>query len=364
MQSLQDNINNFIENKVVQSYPEQLHEQIIYFYSDGKRLRPCLLLCFNNYQNKDIAYHLAIIVETIHCLSLIIDDLPCMDNDQERRNKLTFHIKYGITDTYFFIYYMFNKLILTLNNLETELLPIDIIENDNKRSIISYILDLINKNLDGLIDGQFIDLKKNNLVDNRNDFPDIYNEERNLILQFFKNTNITDEQSNKLNSYIELNLKKTSTLFNLSCVLGLALQFIEYDIEFLNNDVIGHKLFPKIPIIINNRRGHKIIRENLNTMTGLELLDRISLWSNILGFLFQVTDDVLDQEIDIINNNANITNILNLQNSIEIILIGCKWLKEQLEKIEYHLHQLHLRLDIQFDNIIEIIEKIEKRIMN
>lgn len=368
MNQLQIKINDFIKNKVIGKYLDELHDQLNYFYNDGKRLRPCLLLCWSGYKITDLELQLSIFIETIHNLSLIIDDLPSMDNDHERRGKATFHIKYGTSETYFFTYYMFNKLILMVNNIEElfNISPIHIIENENIRFYITYLNEIINRNLDGLIDGQFIDLhiKSNTLINNRLEFPDIYNDEKTFILLLLKkiNINIPFDKLNLLNTYIELSFKKTSTLFNLSCILGLATQFIINDISFINNDVIGNTLFPKIPIIINYRKGHKIIRENTNILNGQELLDKVGLWSNILGFIFQVSDDILDFDNDKIQNNPNIAILLELPNTIELVKITCKWLKEELETIKSNLNVLDIRLDIQFDTIIEIIEKIEKRI--
>ena len=63
----------------------------------GKRLRPIFVLdfcrmCGGNWQN---AMAFAAAVEMIHTYSLIHDDLPCMDNDDYRRGKLTNHKVYG-----------------------------------------------------------------------------------------------------------------------------------------------------------------------------------------------------------------------------------------------------------------------------
>ena len=63
----------------------------------GKRLRPIFVydfckMCSGDWQ---IASPLAAAVEMIHTYSLIHDDLPCMDNDDYRRGKLTNHKVYG-----------------------------------------------------------------------------------------------------------------------------------------------------------------------------------------------------------------------------------------------------------------------------
>ena len=63
----------------------------------GKRLRPVFVLDFCKMcsGNVEKALPFAAAVEMIHTYSLIHDDLPCMDNDDCRRGKLTNHKVYG-----------------------------------------------------------------------------------------------------------------------------------------------------------------------------------------------------------------------------------------------------------------------------
>lgn len=62
----------------------------------GKRLRPYLLLetarIFNAKDSQAIAAAAAI--ECVHVYSLVHDDLPAMDDDNERRGRPTLHVKY------------------------------------------------------------------------------------------------------------------------------------------------------------------------------------------------------------------------------------------------------------------------------
>ena len=63
----------------------------------GKRLRPIFVfdfcrMCGGNWES---AAEFAAAVEMIHTYSLIHDDLPCMDNDDYRRGRLTNHKVYG-----------------------------------------------------------------------------------------------------------------------------------------------------------------------------------------------------------------------------------------------------------------------------
>lgn len=63
----------------------------------GKRLRPIFLMAFCEAVGGDpvAALPAAGAVELVHTYSLIHDDLPCMDNDDYRRGRLTCHKVYG-----------------------------------------------------------------------------------------------------------------------------------------------------------------------------------------------------------------------------------------------------------------------------
>ena len=63
----------------------------------GQRLRPILALRTAVMLRADaaVAMRAAAAVELLHCASLIVDDLPCMDNEQLRRNRPTVHRQFG-----------------------------------------------------------------------------------------------------------------------------------------------------------------------------------------------------------------------------------------------------------------------------
>lgn len=79
-------------------YPEKIYESMRYsVLNGGKRLRPVMLLETLKMITGDYILGLpsACAVEMLHCQSLIHDDLPCMDNDDYRRGKLTNHKVFG-----------------------------------------------------------------------------------------------------------------------------------------------------------------------------------------------------------------------------------------------------------------------------
>ena len=79
-------------------YPERIHEAIRYSaLNGGKRLRPIISLTATRALGLDDA---AIVksscaVEYVHCCSLVLDDLPSMDNAMMRRGRPTTHRAFG-----------------------------------------------------------------------------------------------------------------------------------------------------------------------------------------------------------------------------------------------------------------------------
>ena len=98
------NFESFLENYIQKRFDKfseeeegflQLKKSIKYtLLSPCKRFRPAL--SFSTCQALSIDYQksfpLALAVEMIHTASLIHDDLPCMDNDKQRRGKSSNHI--------------------------------------------------------------------------------------------------------------------------------------------------------------------------------------------------------------------------------------------------------------------------------
>ncbi len=78
--------------------PVSLHEAMRYaVLSGGKRLRPALTFGAAEALGGDPERVLpvAAAAELVHAYSLVHDDLPAMDDDQERRGRPTVHVRYG-----------------------------------------------------------------------------------------------------------------------------------------------------------------------------------------------------------------------------------------------------------------------------
>jgi len=78
--------------------PAVLHRAMRYaVFSGGKRLRPllCLAMCEAVGGAAAAACRPAAAVELLHTYTLVHDDLPCMDDDEERRGRPTVHVVFG-----------------------------------------------------------------------------------------------------------------------------------------------------------------------------------------------------------------------------------------------------------------------------
>jgi len=99
-----ENFNNFFKDYCLSNLKKKLHfSKKIYeicsymFQINGKFFRPYLMLKTTEFlnQDKEIILPFAFSVELIHNYSLIHDDLPSMDNEEQRRGFPTLHKKFG-----------------------------------------------------------------------------------------------------------------------------------------------------------------------------------------------------------------------------------------------------------------------------
>ena len=187
----------------------RIREATEYALNSGKRLRPMLLLEFSNdptdIKNK-ASIELALFVEYVHNASLIIDDMPCMDNDDTRRGQLTLHKKYGESIAQLVSY---NLLVTAQNHLRKGLEIASSnqsssssstgIDTESNRLLVSRIGDMVSDvlSVDGLCGGQYLDLTIDSGID---DMPP--RKQREEVLRIAR--------------------MKTGLLFSLSFVLGWA----------------------------------------------------------------------------------------------------------------------------------------------
>ncbi|CAM6096003.1 unnamed protein product [Calypogeia fissa] len=91
-------VNEALDKAIPLIYPEIITEAMRYsLLAKGKRVRPalCIAACELVGGTQEAAMPAACAMEMIHTMSLMHDDLPCMDNDNMRRGQPTCHKKYG-----------------------------------------------------------------------------------------------------------------------------------------------------------------------------------------------------------------------------------------------------------------------------
>lgn len=124
----------------------------------GKRIRPllCLKFCECVGGREEDALYFACAVEFIHTYSLIHDDLPCMDNDEMRRGKKASHIRFGEANALLAGDALLTHAFGILSRAKTEG-GVDCGRCINAVGELSALAGV-----NGMIGGQFIDLKYEN----------------------------------------------------------------------------------------------------------------------------------------------------------------------------------------------------------
>ena len=186
-------------------------KKIIYdIFEGGKRIRPIIsYLVFNSFFKKKYSekkiINISLFPEILHNMSLILDDLPCMDNDNFRRGRETIHYKYGIHSALILTFHLLEKYLKSIKeviNLEKK-----IFIDEQEILLIDYINNIITTSCNELIEGQYLDLN---------------------ILPFELNEK----------KIIKINTFKTVPLFRISFILGYIL-ISQVDDEYIfKQDII------------------------------------------------------------------------------------------------------------------------------
>ena len=147
------------------------------------------------------------VIESLHTLSLILDDLPCMDNSKMRRNKISSHIKFSEAETILTSAYVLLKLQSEIIEQIYDLYDIENIKNINdielyfkgekinRKNIKKIVNETMNENI---ILGQLLDLGyEYEFILNKHSLSKFYDKDTMIIIY------------------------KTSSLFSLSFLLGV-----------------------------------------------------------------------------------------------------------------------------------------------
>ncbi len=98
LKKVSENVDRKIDELLKPFEPKVLYEAMVYYLKNGgKRIRPALVTlgAYITGGHPEDAFTLGTAIEFIHNYSLIHDDLPAMDDDDERRGKPTCHKVFG-----------------------------------------------------------------------------------------------------------------------------------------------------------------------------------------------------------------------------------------------------------------------------
>lgn len=190
MKKVNESIEKFIYNPIKETNPV-LYDIVKHALDGGKRLRSVITLTVAESLNPKLDLtQFALCVELLHNASLVIDDMPCMDNDNYRRGKETIHFKYGSCKAQALVSYFLKKAYGFLHSNYTELK--DKHPSDSKiDSIILSIYDILNKNMGflGAATGQFIDICPMNAIIKEDSYKKYYKSVENILdLIYLKTT--------------------------------------------------------------------------------------------------------------------------------------------------------------------------------
>ena len=135
-----------------QTWPARLHEaQRHALLSPGKRFRPvlCVFVAKGAGFDGEAAIDVGCVAEMVHAASLILDDLPCMDDAELRRNQPTTHIAFDESTAILTATALLNRAFGVLSRLK----HVDAEKRIELVDLLSYAVGS-----KGLIAGQMADL--------------------------------------------------------------------------------------------------------------------------------------------------------------------------------------------------------------
>ena len=250
-------------------------------FPGGKKIRSKILIdigkiCNGNYKT---LIKVGAAIECIHAYSLIHDDLPCMDNDDIRRGKLSTHKKYGEATA-----------VLAGNSLLT--LAFEILSDRNlllKEQVKIKLIKLISESSghSGIAGGQYLDLS-------------------------FEKKKIS------IKKIIDMQIKKTGKLFVFACLAPALI--VNKDKKIINRlEKIGYKiglLFQIVDDLIDYRGNSKKVgkKTKKDKKKGKATLISLLGHQNTIKFAHKLKVDIL-KKLAIFGKKGN-----SLKNTIQLIL--------------------------------------------
>ena len=250
-------------------------------FPGGKKIRSKVLIDIGSLfsVNYKTLIKIGAAIECIHAYSLIHDDLPCMDNDDIRRGKLSTHKKYGEATA-----------VLAGNSLLT--LAFEILSDRNlllKEQVKIKLIKFISESSghSGIAGGQYLDLS-------------------------FEKKKIS------IKKIIDMQIKKTGKLFAFVCLAPALI--VNKDKKIINRlEKIGHKiglLFQIVDDLIDYRGNSKKVgkKTKKDKKKGKATLISLLGYQNTIKFAHKLKVDIL-KKLAIFGKKGD-----SLKNTIQLIL--------------------------------------------
>lgn len=228
------------------------------FFNGGKRIRP--FLSFQIARMIDLPFEsvikAALATELIHTYSLIHDDLPCMDDSNQRRGLPSNHKVYGEAPA-----------LLAGNALLTE--AFSVLAKNYKGTTLSLLIKNMSHFTQGMIFGQFLDT-----------FP-AFSEKKSFHLYKLKTANLIIFSAIAPTIIKNLNANETSAIKSFALNFGLAFQ--------LKDDLLGFKEDPPEQSYYINQHGAESCEKKLNEISEKAKKD-LSLFKSSTKDLIQIIE--------------------------------------------------------------------------
>ncbi len=259
----------------------------------GKRFRPSIVLMIAKTFNTQIdVWDAALAVEYFHTSSLIADDLPCMDNDDFRRNMPSLHKKYGenvaLLASYALIGAGYESILKNGELLKSE--KIHPPQLCDQISIEALKIVAHNTCIDGAPGGQYLDVFPPKVMNRKVLEEILYKKTVTLFeIAFVFGWLFGGGDIAKL-----ANVKKAAYHF------GLVFQIVD-DFCDLQQD-LQKVSCANFPVILGNESAIEILQQELN------LFNKVTVE---LGIHSQEMSSLIYYLIDVASNEANITLVSN-----------------------------------------------------
>jgi len=251
--------------------PGSLHQAAQYALDGkGKRIRPLIVLLVADSLGKGFdVFQAAISAEYFHTASLIADDLPCMDNDEYRRDRPCLHKVFGegtsLLTSYGFVSEAFYKIEEATTVLKQKISS----EEADKRGMLALKIAASRSGMaSGAVKGQFFDLFRPSTT---------FLEKKELI--YLKTTTLFEAAFAFGWIFGGGDLEKMSEIFSLSHHFGLAFQMADDLVDRDQDEKRGDSF------TLDEKSCLALCKKEL--FTWREKMEKLSLFSSQFEIIFQ-----------------------------------------------------------------------------